>query len=60
MDELENLRAFKEHVNTVLGDALADLRIARDSSKGSMPEQVAALLRASAPAGASGTEEGQR
>ena len=51
MDELENLRAFKEHVNTVLGDALADLRIARDSSKGSMPEQVAALLRASAPAG---------
>ena len=40
-----SLNDFKSHVTAVLSDVLAELRIMRDSTKGSLAEQVAYELR---------------
>ena len=52
--ELERLRNLKAHAVDVLTNVMGELRIARDSTKGSMFEQIAAELRARAlPTGTS-------
>ena len=43
-----SLNDFKSHVTAVLSDVLAELRIMRDSTKGSLAEQVAYELRSRA------------
>ena len=45
---LPDADGFKAHVTAVLSDVLAELRIARDSTKGSLAEQVAYELRSRA------------